>query len=122
MMSLLTLYARKVGEVGMSENRPEKRKVEFIESYWTGGVLGSDYQWSDNHGELIRCKDCKHGSLYCTEDVCGETLIECNRPDLGDAIEIHRWNWFCADGEKKKDRLNRNENRKNHRVEGNTGD
>lgn len=50
---------------------------------------------------VVRCKDCKHGSLYCTEDVCGETLIECNRPDLGDAIEIHGWKWFCADGEKK---------------------
>ena len=51
--------------------------------------------------EIIRCKDCKYGSLYCTEDVCGETLIECNRPDLGDVIEIHGWKWFCADGERK---------------------
>lgn len=39
-------------------DRPIKRKVEFIESYWTGGELGSDYQWSDNHGELIRCNRC----------------------------------------------------------------
>ena len=51
--------------------------------------------------ELVRCKDCKHGSLYCTEDVCGETLIECNRPDIGNVIEIHGWKWFCADGERK---------------------
>ena len=51
--------------------------------------------------EVVRCKDCKHGSLYCTEDVCGETLIECNRPDLGDVIEIHEWKWFCADGKRK---------------------
>ena len=50
---------------------------------------------------VVFCKDCKHGSLYCTEDVCGETLIECNRPDLGDVIEIHGWKWFCADGEQK---------------------
>ena len=53
---------------------------------------------------VVRCKDCEHGSLYCTEDVCGETLIECNRPDLGDVIEIHRWKWFCADGQCKKGR------------------
>lgn len=53
---------------------------------------------------VVRCKDCKHGSLYCTEDVCGETLIECNRPDLGDVIEIHGWKWFCADGERKEGR------------------
>lgn len=41
----------------MSETR-QKRKVEFIESYWTGGEYGSDYHWNDNHGELVRCKDC----------------------------------------------------------------
>ena len=51
--------------------------------------------------EVVRCKDCKHGSIYMTEDVCGETLIECNRPDLGDAIEIHGWKWFCADGRRR---------------------
>jgi len=51
--------------------------------------------------ELVRCKDCKHGSLYCTEDVCGKTLIECNHPELGDTIAIHAWDWFCANGERK---------------------
>lgn len=54
-----------------------------------------------NMVEVVRCKDCKHGSLYMTEDVCGKTLIECNRPDLGDVIEIHGWDWFCADGERR---------------------
>ena len=54
--------------------------------------------------KIVMCKDCEHGSLYCTEDVCGETLIECNRPDLGDVIEIHGWKWFCADGECKEGR------------------
>jgi len=33
-------------------------KVEFIESY--SRTYGGDYQWNDNHGELIRCKNCKH--------------------------------------------------------------
>ena len=43
-----------------------KRKIEFIESYWTGGEYGSDYKWNDNHGELIRCGDCKHfDGYYC---------------------------------------------------------
>lgn len=36
----------------------EKKKVEFIESYIKIG--NDDYQWNDNHGELIRCKDCVH--------------------------------------------------------------
>jgi len=79
----------------MSETRL-KRKVEFIESYWTGGELGSDYQWNDNHGELIRCKDCKHG--------CGREhgmyfqFIECEKTGA-----FHKEDWFCADGEHKED-------------------
>ena len=75
----------------MSESRPQKRKIEFIESYWTGGELGSDYQWNDNHGELIRCKDCKHhGELSCV--VCRNELFE-----TAD-------NWYCAYGERKEGR------------------
>ena len=65
----------------MSETR-QKRKVEFIESYWTGGEYGSDYKWNDNHGELVRCKDCKH-HLEC------DCWIE-NGDD-----------WYCADGERR---------------------
>ena len=53
------------------------------------------------HPQIVRCKDCKHGSLYCTEDVCGATLIECNHPDLGDTVAIHKLDWYCADGERK---------------------
>lgn len=34
-----------------------KHKVEFIESYIK---IGNDYKWNDNHGELIRCMDCKY--------------------------------------------------------------
>ena len=59
-------------------------KVEFIESYIK--VQGGDYQWSDNHGELIRCKDCVHweGS-YCYRQWVSQG-----------------GNWFCANGERKK--------------------
>ena len=35
-----------------------KVKVEFIESYIKIG--NGNYKWNDNHGELIRCKDCCH--------------------------------------------------------------
>ena len=34
-----------------------RTKVEFIESYIKLG--DSDYQWNDNHGELIRCNNCQ---------------------------------------------------------------
>ena len=59
------------------------------------------YKYISEQPQIVRCKDCKHGSLYCTEDVCGATLIECNHPDLGDTVAIHKWDWFCADGERK---------------------
>ena len=86
---------RKVGEVGM--------KAEYIIKIDGEPDIMGNYPLKDKPQELVRCKDCKHGSLYCTEDVCGETLIECNRPDLGDVIEIHGWKWFCADGERRTD-------------------
>lgn len=42
--------------------------VEFIESYRK--FDDGDYQWNDNHGELIRCKDCKYHTAYheCTNE------------------------------------------------------
>lgn len=49
-----------------------KHKVEFIESYIK---IGNDYKWNDNHGELIRCKDCKYFELNHWENVHGMPLI-----------------------------------------------
>ena len=86
MMASGSVLMGKEGEVVMSETRL-KRKVEFIESYWTGGEHGSDYEWNDNHGELIRCKDCKYrGSKICPfyQKYQGEKYDD----------------WFCADGER----------------------
>lgn len=43
-----------------------------------------------NHGELVRCKDCKHRDKYdCNKLTFGD--IKCGVPD----------DWFCADGERK---------------------
>lgn len=47
------------------------------------------------------CKDCKYSNLYCTEDTHGEWLFECCHPSTDDNPVIHKWNWFCADGEKR---------------------
>ena len=71
----------------MSESRPKKRKVEFIESYWTGGEFGSDYQWNDNHGELIRCKNCKWYD---------ERISICENCGLP-----REQTFFCADGKRR---------------------
>ena len=48
--------------------------VEFIESYIKKD--DGDYFWNDNHGELIRCKDCKHFELnHWEESVSGIPII-----------------------------------------------
>ena len=74
----------------MSESR-KKRRVEMIESYWTGGEYGSDYVWSDNHGELIRCRNCKWKKWM---DAVNEVVF-CKLQNTA-----HVWDWFCGDGER----------------------
>lgn len=80
----------KGGEAKMS-TRPEKRKVEFIESYWTGGVYGSDYIWNDNHGELVRCKDCRYVDYM---DSYKRYQCPKNKRFVED-------DWFCGDGKRR---------------------
>ena len=71
-----------LGKYVHTKEEYRRTKVEFIESYIKIG--DNDYQWDDNHGELIRCKDCVHwNDSYC----------------------FRQWvsqggNWFCADGKK----------------------
>lgn len=62
------------------------QKVEFIESYIR--LDNGDYQWNDNHGELVRCKDCRY---YNEED------HDCNITSGYFHVE---GDWFCADGER----------------------
>lgn len=72
------------------------QKVEFIESYIKNGT--GDYQWNDNHGELVRCKDCKFGH-ECEFDIKCEN--EGNPQMFGTR---HKPDWFCADGKRKEGR------------------
>ena len=53
-------------------------KIEFIESYIRDEEhCGGDYKWNDNHGELIRCRDCKHGVWYIEDKiVCKHVMYE----------------------------------------------
>lgn len=67
----------------------EMKKVEFIESYIKIG--NGDYQWNDNHGELIRCKDCK----YCEYPKSEKEW--CKKGHLHGNAET----WFCADGKRR---------------------
>lgn len=63
-------------------------KIEFIESYIKHG--NGDYEWNDNHGELIRCKDCKY---YDGNGTC-----------MKNGIALLADRWFCADGERQEGR------------------
>ena len=60
------------------------RKVEFIESYIK---VGNDYQWNDNHGVLVRCRDCWKRDF----DNCPFNEFSLFHPDD---------DWFCAYGER----------------------
>jgi len=66
----------------------KKQKVEFIELYTKGP--GGDYQWEENHGELVRCGDCRYAMDCFEKKACkldGRT---------------HMSDWFCADGKRKR--------------------
>lgn len=70
-------------------------KVEFIESYIKHG--NGDYEWNDNHGELVRCKDCKHmRHLEWLDDETGKVLV-CNKHVY---TGLRNEEFFCADGER----------------------
>ena len=73
----------------------ERVTVEFIESYIKIG--NGDYQWNDNHGELIRCKDCKYG--YMTKNGAGEDAVECSNHYISLDSICRQQDWFCAEGE-----------------------
>lgn len=66
--------------------------IEFIESY---RKVGNDYQWNDNHGELIRCKDCKH---YCEDSYGDDDWVMCRRTHLYTDGEK-----YCAWAERKEE-------------------
>jgi len=76
----------------------EKKKVEFIESYIKIG--NGDYQWNDNHGELIRCKDCKRkgNSMLCPAALIADLLKDTRVFEY-----IVSDDWYCADGRRKDD-------------------
>lgn len=69
------------------------RKIEFIESYIKVG--DADYKWNDNHGELVRCKDCR----WCYDDGKGRALI-CTNDSMDADITPQ---FYCGFGERRSD-------------------
>lgn len=49
--------------------------------------------------EIVRCKDCKYRSFYCTEATDGTTLYECHHP-CANSVSRPGY-WFCAEGKAK---------------------
>lgn len=68
----------------------ECENVEFIESYIK--TQDGDYQWNEDHGELVRCRKCKNLGYTNSHWFC-KWLNRCVDED-----------WFCADGEHKEGR------------------
>lgn len=67
-------------------------EVEFIESY---RKVGDDYQWNDNHGELIRCKECRHYTgKWCT-------IYSTKQFDINDIYKDD--DDFCSQAERKEE-------------------
>ena len=71
-----------------------RKRLEFIESYIKIG--NANYQWNDNHGELIRCKDCKFWQSRVFRIIDGK---ECNLCEMVNGYKPP--DWFCADGERR---------------------
>lgn len=57
-----------------------------------------ELEWFKEQGakKLIRCKDCKHGGI----DSTSHPNYWCSAHS-----EYHEPDWFCADGERKEDKL-----------------
>lgn len=77
--------------------------IELIDKYrieqGEGGYNPPSYVWADNTGEIVRCKDCKHGRQgYGVPN--GRVL--CAKPFMGDTVAgaMHDDDWYCADGER----------------------
>ena len=74
------------------------KHIEMIIDYVTDG---SDYQYNDNHGLLVRCKDCKYFEYDHVEKLDGIPLIVaheiCTR--WSDGVKTSE-NGYCFLGER----------------------
>jgi hypothetical protein len=86
----------------------EHERVELIEEYLK---IGSDYQWHDNHGELIRCKDCIHKPKITVTAEEYENGFDIEFPDKRCPCQCedgwYNWmpddDWFCGNWERKEE-------------------
>lgn len=82
-----------VQNVGVNVDRDELIKALRYDR----GQYQKGYAYRDS--EIVRCKDCKYRSFYCTEETDGTTLYTCHHPCANDVPRP--LDWFCADGERR---------------------
>lgn len=71
-------------------------KIEFIESYIK---VESEYQYNDNHGELIRCGNCTmfdDRTGHCINPRFADAVLRGDRP-----LPTVRELFYCADGKRR---------------------
>lgn len=73
-------------------------RVEFIESYIKQDG-DADYVWNDNHGVLVRCKDCKHWKPGYITDKDDFIPPSCGYPN----VVGHSSDDYCSYGEARED-------------------
>ena len=80
----------------------EEKSRELTRSSFAAQMAMLGYEPNGNPKdiiEVVRCKDCKYRSFYCTEATDGTTLYTCNHPCANDVPRP--FDWYCADGRKK---------------------
>ena len=70
--------------------------IEMIIDYI---IDGTDFQYNDNHGVLVRCKDCRHASSWTDTDGTKGYQCEVNFDHMGYGKEVDA-NDFCSYGER----------------------
>lgn len=73
----------------------------MLERKYVSQCVSSDYckGWNDAVDSVVRCKDCKYWSNPYTSRLDGLVRGDCEQCDFGGFWE----NWYCADGERRKD-------------------
>ena len=81
----------------MTKGERTMKHVEMIIDYI---VDGDDFQYCDNHGRLIRCKDCK----YCDKGITISKSRTGNELVVNECIPFHKYvdeNEYCSSAKRR---------------------
>lgn len=77
------------------------RRIEMIEEYIIQQSDGADYNppsyiWTDNKGQLVRCKDCRYSDTF-PENADNDMPLKCLGIRYGGVFP----DWYCEHAERK---------------------